>query len=498
MNQTAGHQQNSNASANSCRMRSRTVLIVLAIVFAHGTTVFAQNRMKRFAAENDSSNLQVRLTVNKTDRVYREGENLSLTVDADQDCFIYVINTDKDGVRGIIFPNKFQTENRVKAGQKVLVPPADSPVKIRTKAPFGREQLEVVASSTKIDSLEKLNPTLDVWTTISADAAARFGDDDGAYATDRVIVDSMPKADTQRPSERFAVSIGISNYLDPSVPDLNIAHLDAQVFSKSLVDVCGVKSENSIVLTNEQATRSAIADVFKNQLLAKTRPGDTIYIYFSGHGTRVSDVKGPDGQGDETDGYDEVLVPADGVVGRSETMIRDDTFANWMKGLDQRDLIIVMDCCHSGGASKSLKRGRKGFNTSTAGMKSSAGSKLAADSNSSKTKTVDGFTNEFRRLRRNRSKDLDQPGTVVIAAAGADQLAWEMDPGPQSTLTNYLIQALLDEASDLNHDGKVTGGELFQIIKPSIEKYVRDTYATEQTPQLIENSGEIAIRILAP
>ena len=62
-------------------------------------------------------------------------------------------------------------------------------------------------------------------------------------------------------------------------------------------------------LANEQATRANIEHAIRRHLPAVTRPGDTVLIYWSGHGSRCADT-----DGDEKDGFDEYLVPHDGRV----------------------------------------------------------------------------------------------------------------------------------------------------------------------------------------
>lgn len=82
-----------------------------------------------------------------------------------------------------------------------------------------------------------------------------------------------------------AVIVGISDYEDPAIRDLRFAHRDAEIFAEYLRSSAGgkVPAENIKLLTNKQATLSAIDDAL-NWLRDESRAGDMAIIYFSGHG----------------------------------------------------------------------------------------------------------------------------------------------------------------------------------------------------------------------
>lgn len=77
-------------------------------------------------------------------------------------------------------------------------------------------------------------------------------------------------------------------------------------------------------------------------LVEGARPGDTLFLHYSGHGSQLRDQNG-----DEADGWDETLCPSDF---QRHGEIRDDTIFDVVC----RDLpagvrlTAVMDCCHSG------------------------------------------------------------------------------------------------------------------------------------------------------
>ena len=82
-----------------------------------------------------------------------------------------------------------------------------------------------------------------------------------------------------------AVVIGISDYQDPAIPDLQFAHRDAEAFAAWLQSAAGgsVPPENIQVLLNEKATMGRVAMALW-ALMTQCVEGDQAIIYFSGHG----------------------------------------------------------------------------------------------------------------------------------------------------------------------------------------------------------------------
>lgn len=86
-----------------------------------------------------------------------------------------------------------------------------------------------------------------------------------------------------------------------------------------ITDVHGFEEDKITVLMDDgehpEPTREAILAAYR-QVVADSQPGDSIFLHYSGHGSHVRDD-----DGDEEDGFDEVLVPLDF---QSAGMIRDD------------------------------------------------------------------------------------------------------------------------------------------------------------------------------
>ncbi|XP_027356021.1 metacaspase-6-like isoform X2 [Abrus precatorius] len=100
------------------------------------------------------------------------------------------------------------------------------------------------------------------------------------------------------------------------------------------------------------------------RLIRSAKPGDVLFVHYSGHGTRLPAETGED---DDT-GYDECIVPSD------MNLITDDDFREFVDGVP-RDckLTIVSDSCHSGGLIDGAKE-QIGESTKGEGHHSGSGS----------------------------------------------------------------------------------------------------------------------------
>lgn len=82
-----------------------------------------------------------------------------------------------------------------------------------------------------------------------------------------------------------AVVVGISDYQNPGITDLQYAHRDAELFAEYLTNTAttAVKEEHLTLLTNAQATSGNVVAAMYG-LVLDSKPGDRVIVYFSGHG----------------------------------------------------------------------------------------------------------------------------------------------------------------------------------------------------------------------
>lgn len=139
-----------------------------------------------------------------------------------------------------------------------------------------------------------------------------------------------------------ALLIGINDYPDPA-QRLEGCINDVFTMSAVLQD-CGFPPETIRTCLDGRATAEGILSRMK-WLLDDPRPGDEIVFYYSGHGARIPEY----GDDFEPDHHVEALVPWD-FDWSPEKAISDDQIFNLYSQLpyDCR-LVMIFDCCHSGG-----------------------------------------------------------------------------------------------------------------------------------------------------
>jgi len=113
-----------------------------------------------------------------------------------------------------------------------------------------------------------------------------------------------------------------------------------------LENVSGYSKDSITVLTDDpksqvKPTKENMENNIK-KFVAGCKSGDTLFFYYSGHGSQLND-----NNGDESDGKDSVLVPLDY---QKSGVIRDDwLFTNMINCLPAGvTLWAFTDCCHSG------------------------------------------------------------------------------------------------------------------------------------------------------
>ncbi|EPE03376.1 caspase domain-containing protein [Ophiostoma piceae UAMH 11346] len=124
---------------------------------------------------------------------------------------------------------------------------------------------------------------------------------------------------------------------------------DVRNMSSYLVEHFGYKRDDMVILTDDQQnpmsqpTKSNILRAM-HWLVKDARPNDSLFFHYSGHGGQTRDL-----DGDEDDGYDEVIYPVDF---RTHSHITDDEMHRIMvqplsAGVR---LTAIFDSCHSGTA----------------------------------------------------------------------------------------------------------------------------------------------------
>jgi hypothetical protein len=147
-------------------------------------------------------------------------------------------------------------------------------------------------------------------------------------------------APAQAWARQYALLIGINEYA--TVPDLTGAVNDVIALQQVLVRRWGFHREDVRLLTDGMATRQQILAAL-DELRRTLGPQDELYLHFSGHGSQVEDQDGDE----SVDRLDETLVPQDGrMPGIAD--ITDDELRARLGQLRARNILVVLDACHSG------------------------------------------------------------------------------------------------------------------------------------------------------
>lgn len=154
-------------------------------------------------------------------------------------------------------------------------------------------------------------------------------------------------------AETRALLIGVSDYDAASgIPSLKGPRNDVRLMREVLAGrgVADIRVlADGVEGSAARPGRAAIVAAFE-QLAADAGPGDLVIVTLSGHGTRHADM-----DGDETDGLDEVFLPADAArappgTGLIPNALADDELGQMVLAIRRKgaDVVVVMDSCHSG------------------------------------------------------------------------------------------------------------------------------------------------------
>ena len=475
-----------------CIAKHLTAIIGLALLASITLGAESGKTDLRKTARTEQPGFFVRASVNRQSRSYREGDVLYVNVCAEKDAYVYVLYQQADGSVLQIFPNRIQPDNRVKAKQPVQIPAADDLFRWNVGPPFGKEVIKVIASQKPIENLEteiarkgRFAPVpakqlKDLDSEVDASSPAQWTESDV-----EIFTYARGESAQRYGTRRFGVFFGVSKYKynaeyktsrqgQHSLDLVNAEH-DAQKLAEIFREVS--RLDDVRVYVNEKATRRQFETTVTDWLPSVSRPGDTVFIFFSGHGVKIKDDNG-----DEADGKDEALTPHDIVdpgilvemkkkadrgepvetgfeswmsVARKagpelddmyaamirKTGISDDLFARWLQRLDGRRVVVILGSCHSGGFATIEKGGES-----------------AAESYS-----FDFLESEFSRL-----KDIGQTDQAMLAAAFSQQLAIDVHAMGMSVMPYFLAQSVKGPG------GPVTLDESHKFCKAAMAAFYKE------------------------
>lgn len=237
----------------------------------------------------------------------------------------------------------------------------------------------------------------------------------------------------------LALLVGINNYAPPSSGEgfetLHGAENDVQRAHDLLTQQFGFDPATIETLIGPQATHAAIVAKFDEHLIQKAGPDTRVVFWFSGHGSLIPDASGKDPSARDNDSsvWDETLIAYDSrqVAGDGSYDIADDELFTLLGALKAKDVVVVTDCCHSGGA---LRGG------SSAGVREAGFGSAGLDR--ARIETI--WPKRLQPLAEDDGRIRDLKHVVQIAACDALEQAGEI-PTPDGvfgTCTWFLGQAL--------------------------------------------------------
>ena len=165
--------------------------------------------------------------------------------------------------------------------------------------------------------------------------------------------------------QKYALLIGIGDYDDATIEDLRAPTNDVSVMA-DVAHRLGVSDTNITILatsTNGKLTRLRSsgrpdrAAILRSlaALVDRVKTGDQALVYISSHGTQQPDQPAGSRGHDESDGLDEVILPADSSDWNAETGtvrngIVDDEIGAYVDRMRAKGakVWLVIDACHSG------------------------------------------------------------------------------------------------------------------------------------------------------
>ncbi|MCP6760015.1 MAG: caspase family protein [Fischerella sp. CENA71] len=297
----------------------------------------------------------------------------------------------------------------------------------------------------------------------------------------------------------YALLIGIDCYLPNELPDgasyrslkgcvRDINHVEAflkrqfnlpseQIYklTASNVDGSPVPSESP----SNWPTYENIVRMFQ-ELTLKAQSGDQVYIHYSGHGGRAATIYQ---EIKREKGSDETLVPLD--IGKpTSRYLRDLELAALLQRMVSKGLVItvVLDSCHSGGATRAGDSDIRGADTNTVDTTRRPTESLVASA-SELVKTWQNLTGRTRNATAVGGMLPDVKDYVLLAACRPSEYAYEYafnGKERNGALTYWLLDSLQNRSLNLTYN------ELYSRINAKIHSQFQ-----QQTPMLLGEGNRL-------
>ncbi len=153
---------------------------------------------------------------------------------------------------------------------------------------------------------------------------------------------------------RLAIVIGVSDYQNDIIPDLEGPQYDAMRMYELLTgkNGYGFPKQNVCLLLNSDATTAAFKTAFQKGLVERAKKGDVAVLYYAGHGSQKRDTTGT-----EADGLNETFLFHDARVGKVRDFV-DNKMNRLLKRLYQKttNIVAIFDMCNAMSATRDVAK----------------------------------------------------------------------------------------------------------------------------------------------
>ncbi|MGV8057904.1 MAG: caspase domain-containing protein [Smithellaceae bacterium] len=252
-------------------------------------------------------------------------------------------------------------------------------------------------------------------------------------------VDELPLSKAKPNKNAYAIVIGIEDYRQ-KLPRADFAVSDARLMNEYLAKVMGYPEENIVTLTNDRAALGDFVKYFEKWLPNNVEKGGTVFIYYSGHGAPNPKTG------------DAYLVPYDGdPLFIAETGYPLKRMYAALGKLQAHEIIVALDSCFSGAGGRSV------------------------------------IAKGTRPLVMNLQGNTALPRNMtVLAASSGEQISSTYDEKGHGLFTYFMLKGIKNE-DVVKPDGSIKKEDLFDYIRPQVERIARKQFNNEQTPQFIGN-----------
>ena len=298
--------------------------------------------------------------VNRDDFRYAEGDKLVIEFTAEQDAFLYLLYHQADGSTLLLFPNEARSDNRIAAKKTVSVPAANEEFRFRVRPPFGKEVLQVLATlknAPELDALvQRTGRAAPVPREVLMPLQTRLQADLTTWTEHRVPIETAAQTaqpvtpNTDRKAARFGLFIGVNK--SKKDKEEGRFRLGCELIAKAMIERGGLKQADAKILTNDDATRANIEAALTKWLPSVSQPGDTVFLFYAGHGGVTRNPS----KADQRDGF---LTTCDDFGTGAKTddewdarcrkvYVTDTALARWLQALPGRQIVFIMSTCHAG------------------------------------------------------------------------------------------------------------------------------------------------------